>query len=291
MSSNEQSALDHARTLQGELYVYLKGAAGSGNDFYAQAFANLAARADELVTLLDSPVETTGRQNAQRINDNGAREIERLDKKLEKELENRDRNADYADQLTNMVGVLLGQDMGEHTSENEPWENAIEALRVAIGSKQSSEEPAEARDASIGARIPYDIGLRDDGSHGECGTNSPPEKDPASPPPCVFRTGCQHPDACIQAAQCESDFAKNLRKAASESASNVQHEPVAYDPAKTPEENVQAALDAPIVSENAATPPCIYRTGCQKEEVCKTEGVCMADLAQQLRAQSGGGIR
>ena len=79
--------------------------------------------------------------NAQIINDNGAREIERLDKELEKELENRDRNADYADQLTNMVGVLLGQDMGEHTSENEPWENAIEALRVAIGSKQSPEEP------------------------------------------------------------------------------------------------------------------------------------------------------
>lgn len=88
-----------------------------------------------------SSVETAGRQNAQRINDNGAREIERLDKELEKELENRDRNADYADQLTNMVGVLLGQGMGEHTSENEPWENAIEALRVAIGSKQSPVEP------------------------------------------------------------------------------------------------------------------------------------------------------
>lgn len=38
-------------------------------------------------------------------------------------------------------------------------------------------------------------------------------------PPCVFRTGCQSPEACKQAGQCESDFAKNLRKAASEKVS------------------------------------------------------------------------
>lgn len=38
-------------------------------------------------------------------------------------------------------------------------------------------------------------------------------------PPCVFRTGCQSPEVCKQAGQCESDFAKNLRKAASENGS------------------------------------------------------------------------
>ena len=57
-------------------------------------------------------------------------------------LEQEERATAYADQLTAMIGVLVGQDMGEHSSENEPWENAIEALRVAIGSKQSSVEPS-----------------------------------------------------------------------------------------------------------------------------------------------------
>jgi hypothetical protein len=38
------------------------------------------------------------------------------------------------------------------------------------------EKPEAVRAARIGARIPYDIGLRDDGSHGECGTNPPSEK-------------------------------------------------------------------------------------------------------------------
>jgi hypothetical protein len=46
----------------------------------------------------------------------------------------------------------------------------------------------------------------------------PPEKASATPP-CVFRTGCQHKDVCIRAEQCESDYAKNLRKTASETAS------------------------------------------------------------------------
>lgn len=72
-----------------------------------------------------------------------------------------------------------------------------------------------------------------------------------------------------------------------EKVSLPHHEPVAYDRSKTPEENVQATLDAPIMSEKAVTPPCVFRTGCQKQEACKAEGVCMADLAQKLRAQSG----
>jgi hypothetical protein len=81
----------------------------------------------------------------------------RLDKELEKEVENRDHNADYADQLTNMIGVLLEQDMGEHSSGNEPWENAIEALRVAIGSKQSPVEPTRYA-LTVGGMVPHPQG-------------------------------------------------------------------------------------------------------------------------------------
>ncbi len=36
------------------------------------------------------------------------------------------------------------------------------------------------------------------------------------PPLCVFRTGCQHPDTCKQSGLCESEFAKNVRKADAE---------------------------------------------------------------------------
>jgi hypothetical protein len=59
------------------------------------------------------------------------------EREMEKALEERDANANYADQLTYMISVLLDQEMGEHTSGNFPWENAIEAMRVAIGLKQS----------------------------------------------------------------------------------------------------------------------------------------------------------
>lgn len=62
-------------------------------------------------------------------------------------LEQEERATAYADQLTAMIGVLVGQDMGEHSSENEPWENGIEALRVAIGSKQSQVEPTAPRES------------------------------------------------------------------------------------------------------------------------------------------------
>lgn len=51
-----------------------------------------------------------------------------------------ERNADYADQLTNMIGVYFGVDHGEHSNMNEPWENAIETMRVEIGKRQSPEK-------------------------------------------------------------------------------------------------------------------------------------------------------
>jgi hypothetical protein len=65
------------------------------------------------------------------------------EKEMEQELEERDRNADYADQLTDMIGIYFETDHGEHSNLNDPWENAIETMRVAIGTKQSQEKTAE----------------------------------------------------------------------------------------------------------------------------------------------------
>jgi hypothetical protein len=58
LPSNERNVLDLAKNLQDDLHVYCKGAAGSGDNFYARTFANLADRADELVKLLESAHET-----------------------------------------------------------------------------------------------------------------------------------------------------------------------------------------------------------------------------------------
>jgi hypothetical protein len=39
-----------------------------------------------------------------------------------------------------MIGVYCGVDIGEHSSANCPWEEAIEAMRVAIGNKATALE-------------------------------------------------------------------------------------------------------------------------------------------------------
>lgn len=70
------------------------------------------------------------------------------EKDMEQELEARDGNAAYADQLTAMIGVYFETDHGEHSNLNDPWENAIETMRVAIGTKpehqKTSPEPGNA---------------------------------------------------------------------------------------------------------------------------------------------------
>ncbi len=58
-----------------------------------------------------------------------------------KTIEERDSVEAYADQLAEMIGMFCEVDIGEHSSANDPWENAIEAMRVAIGNKQLPGEP------------------------------------------------------------------------------------------------------------------------------------------------------
>lgn len=76
------------------------------------------------------------------------------EKDMTKELEARDANADYADQLTAMIGVYFETDHGEHTSGNFPWENAIETMRVAIGTK--GEPPSVKTTTALPDRIMKD---------------------------------------------------------------------------------------------------------------------------------------
>lgn len=61
----------------------------------------------------------------------------------------RDSYHDTADQLANGIAAYLGIDIGEHSSGNFPWENAIEAIEAEDFNKMSGvtsppHEPAEA---------------------------------------------------------------------------------------------------------------------------------------------------
>jgi hypothetical protein len=58
-------------------------------------------------------------------------------------IEERDRAEAYADQLADMISIFLEVDIGEHSSANCPWEEAIEAMRVAIGNKPNAAETGE----------------------------------------------------------------------------------------------------------------------------------------------------
>lgn len=45
----------------------------------------------------------------------------------------RDRNEEWADKLAAAIAKHLGIDIGEHSNMNDPWANAIEALKAARG--------------------------------------------------------------------------------------------------------------------------------------------------------------
>lgn len=49
------------------------------------------------------------------------------DRAMTETLEERDRYHDYADELANRIAIMTRTDIGEHSSGNDPWENALEA--------------------------------------------------------------------------------------------------------------------------------------------------------------------
>lgn len=51
------------------------------------------------------------------------------DADIDKLLAERDSLEDRLDSLSNAVGAYFSRDMGEHSSENDPWYNAFEMLR------------------------------------------------------------------------------------------------------------------------------------------------------------------
>ena len=52
-----------------------------------------------------------------------------LDAALTEELTERERLSELLDEMTAAVGAVLYRDFGEHSSANDPWRNAIRALK------------------------------------------------------------------------------------------------------------------------------------------------------------------
>lgn len=54
----------------------------------------------------------------------------------------RDNAEEKADELAACIAALLGIDIGEHNSGNDPWRNAIEAADAALANRAASREGA-----------------------------------------------------------------------------------------------------------------------------------------------------
>lgn len=59
----------------------------------------------------------------------GCAQCARLDADLENALAEQDRLVELLDEMTAAVEAVLHRDFGEHSTGNNPWRNAIRALR------------------------------------------------------------------------------------------------------------------------------------------------------------------
>lgn len=58
------------------------------------------------------------------------------DRSVDDLIADRDVAQEMADLLAEAVGRLLGVDVGEHSSENDPWGNALDAARSALENRE-----------------------------------------------------------------------------------------------------------------------------------------------------------
>lgn len=84
---------------------------------------------------------------------------------LERVLQERDDAHEVADNLAHALAAITGVDIGEHSSENDPWQNALDAAEDHLTDVQARAELVSARTeldrlrADIGRA--YAIGRRD----------------------------------------------------------------------------------------------------------------------------------
>lgn len=86
--------------------------------------------------------------------------LDGLDRALGEAIDQRDRYHEIADELAGHIARITGVDIGEHSSANCPWQNAIEAAEEY--------QPAQAVDLGQALQLDrYDTGLLGDGGGGD----------------------------------------------------------------------------------------------------------------------------
>ncbi|WP_162958804.1 hypothetical protein [Nocardia yunnanensis] len=62
-------------------------------------------------------------------NPNECTQCVQLDAALGNVIDERDHQAELLDEMTTAIGAVLHRDFGEHSSANDPWRNALHALK------------------------------------------------------------------------------------------------------------------------------------------------------------------
>lgn len=75
-----------------------------------------------------------------------AAQLERLNIEVLEEIENRDDREKVADLLADEIAMFFDIDIGEHSSENSPWQNAFEAIQNTTLAALKTKWQAEAVD-------------------------------------------------------------------------------------------------------------------------------------------------
>lgn len=71
----------------------------------------------------------------------------------------RDAAIESCDKIVSLVGALLGDDFGDHSSSNEPWENCIEALECAAP-RLITREQFDAEALAYANKLNEEMGIR-----------------------------------------------------------------------------------------------------------------------------------
>ena len=131
MNSSLNETSDYEEVSMEELNEYIEGLECQAEDLRAQ-LAKANERADYYMKLITSDI--------------GYEHAKDLEKGILEEIENRDNREEWLDKLSVEIARYFGVDIGEHSSANNPWVEAFEAIPEDTLNKFAIEKKIEALD-------------------------------------------------------------------------------------------------------------------------------------------------
>lgn len=134
-----RAALTHAQILESQLKSAVEAAEiaqrradrAARQPVYVQGCDELRARTEsERAAYMEGLEEGKKIAARQPVGEDDQEYLESLDRALEGVIDQRDRYHEIADDLAGHIAAITGVDIGEHSSANCPWQNAIEAAEV-----------------------------------------------------------------------------------------------------------------------------------------------------------------